>query len=604
MSLAFHRYLDRARDVSIVKRMRLLIGVIAGAAVGIVLVAVWQSSQSRDAMSGVTSQSQSLARSVLPLVKVSGDLKTDIAQVEHFLTDISAIRGEDRLDAKFNDAATFATDFRANLGRARMLARDLDDPRLLAQIDTLGRDFEPFYASGRRMARAYIAKETESGNASTRKFDDESLALQQSVTALLKLSDQIAARHVNALVIDEAALSGAINRGVGFISIFCALLLAICFAAAWHIRAQLVEPLLALSSAISKAGGSAARLDLRDEQSDDEIGIISRALGEFRATAVRHEREQASRQEATEQSMRDRAEQATDRLAFQEQFAAERKARASELAQAFEQSVGGVSGAISAAAKQLDQLASAMTATMINANAETARVATSSQQAFSGVEAVAEASDELAHSISEIASQVSRQDSLSEAADASVRAGVGAAEALQERARSIDQIVASVSQLSGQTSMLALNATIEAARAGAAGHGFAVVANEVKSLAEQTGKSAEAISTQVDSVKGDVSTTAEAIRAVSHSLDSVREISRSVTFAVNQQRAATEEISRSASEAVRGTQEVARSIETVRGAIEAAKDTAHQLNQAAEELERQSDALKTSAGTFLKRLSA
>ena len=77
----------------------------------------------------------------------------------------------------------------------------------------------------------------------------------------------------------------------------------------------------------------------------------------------------------------------------------------------------------------------------------------------------------------------------------------GTVSSLQDSSREIEQVVALIVQIAAQTKLLALNATIEAARAGSAGQGFAVVAEEVKSLADETSRAAEQVTTQVQAVQ-------------------------------------------------------------------------------------------------------
>ena len=120
-----------------------------------------------------------------------------------------------------------------------------------------------------------------------------------------------------------------------------------------------------------------------------------------------------------------------------------------------------------------------------------------SNEASTNVETAAVAADELSNSIAQ------SDNNLIRPADV-VRLAVGEAQAtnrhigaLAQAAQKIGDVIKLIRNIAGQTNLLALNATIEAARAGEAGRGFAVVASEVKSLAVQTAKATEDISSQI-----------------------------------------------------------------------------------------------------------
>ncbi|WP_249925672.1 methyl-accepting chemotaxis protein, partial [Escherichia coli] len=104
---------------------------------------------------------------------------------------------------------------------------------------------------------------------------------------------------------------------------------------------------------------------------------------------------------------------------------------------------------------------------------------------FSGVAA---AVTQLSASVAEIASQATQSNAVVRQAQDRVHAARSLAMLLDEVSARIGSFSDLISGIAGQTNLLALNATIEAARAGAAGRCFAVVATEVKELAEQTGK--------------------------------------------------------------------------------------------------------------------
>ena len=173
---------------------------------------------------------------------------------------------------------------------------------------------------------------------------------------------------------------------------------------------------------------------------------------------------------------------------------------------------------------------------------QTAAAAAASTKASMNVETVASSAEELTASISAIAQQATRSAEVAgKAAEeaAHQQRGRGLASGTQK----IGEVVTLIQNIASQTNLLALNATIEAARAGEHGKGFAVVASEVKALANQTAKATEEISTQIQSIQTATTEAVGAIQAISGTIGEIDAISSAIAAAVDQQGAATREIS-------------------------------------------------------------
>jgi methyl-accepting chemotaxis protein len=165
----------------------------------------------------------------------------------------------------------------------------------------------------------------------------------------------------------------------------------------------------------------------------------------------------------------------------------------------------------------------------------------------------------------------------------------------------VTQLITSIAE---QTNLLALNATIEAARAGEAGRGFAVVAQEVKQLASQTAKATSEISTQIAEMQAATQDSVAAIKEIGGTIGRISEIATTIASAVEQQGAATHEITRNVQQAAAGTAQVANNIAAVSdGAAKTGTASADVLT-AAQALSDQSKRLRSEVEKFLATVRA
>ncbi len=180
-----------------------------------------------------------------------------------------------------------------------------------------------------------------------------------------------------------------------------------------------------------------------------------------------------------------------------------------------------------------------------------------SNEATKGVNTAAIATDELSSSIGEIARQITQTNNVVHMAVKEAQSTNDEMMTLAESAQKIGDIVKLIRTIAEQTNLLALNATIEAARAGEAGRGFAVVASEVKSLAVQTAKATEAIAGQILAVQGSTASAVESIRRITQRMQEIQHYASGVAASIEQQSAATSNISSNVASAAHATQTMA-----------------------------------------------
>ncbi|MBI5131683.1 MAG: HAMP domain-containing protein [Rhodopseudomonas palustris] len=347
------------------------------------------------------------------------------------------------------------------------------------------------------------------------------------------------------------------------------------------------RPLKGLTGGLKELGAGNFDVVLPGLDRHDEIGDMAQAVESCKVMAQEKARAEA------------------DAKAEQDRIAAEQRKRdMHKLADQFEEAVGEIVETVSSASTELEASATTLTSTAQHAQQFTTLVASASEEASTNVQSVASASEEMASSVNEISRQV--QESARIAAEAVTQAQETNERVshLSEAAARIGDVVELINTIASQTNLLALNATIEAARAGDAGRGFAVVASEVKLLAEQTAKATEQISQQVGGIQSATGQSVASIRGIGTTIARMSEIAATIASAVEEQGAATQEISRNVHHAAEGAQQVSVNIiEVQRGASETGS-ASQQVLTAAHSLSHDSTRLKDEVSRFLRTVRA
>jgi methyl-accepting chemotaxis protein len=244
---------------------------------------------------------------------------------------------------------------------------------------------------------------------------------------------------------------------------------------------------------------------------------------------------------------------------------------------------------------------------LLGSSDQTSQRAESSLQSFNeasaNVETAAVAADELSRSIAEISRQLTHTSNVVGLATTEARSTDSEIAGLASGAQKIGDVVKLIRNIAGQTNLLALNATIEAARAGEAGKGFAVVAAEVKSLAVQTAKATEEITSHILAVQNSTGGAVEAIRQIATRMQEINEYTTGVAASVVQQNSATEEISHNVANAADGTGHVVAVLGEVAGAATETRCSAEVVRDASESAESAVANLRLEVEDFLAKVA-
>jgi methyl-accepting chemotaxis protein len=501
------------------------------------------------------------------------------AQLQNADIAINAVRAAAWRYATMNEAPQklLITKHSTALTNALARASVMDEaPLVEAGLVQLGNDVKKF-----------ISGTSEAINNNDQKNEISRAKMAPSAT---QASEQVAAAVAAAQANVAAARAEAAEKLAGSARINLALGMAVVLVLVSTMMFSffgVARPMTRLNGAMATMAAGHLDVVIPGASRGDEIGDIAKTV-----TVIRENAEQKARDEAEARIDLDKVTVAT------------RKREMVKLADDFEDAVGIIVETVSSASTQLEASAGTLTATAERAQHLTTAVAAASEEASTNVRSVASATEEMASSVNEISRQVQESADIANAAVAQARKTNDRVAELAKAAARIGDVVELIKTIAGQTNLLALNATIEAARAGDAGRGFAVVASEVKALAEQTAKATGDISQQIQGIQAATQESVGAIKEIGDTIGRMSEIASTIASAVEEQGAATQEISRNVQQAAQGTMQVSSNITDVQRGAGETGSASSQVLAAAQSLSGESSRLKLEVGRFLDSVRA
>lgn len=486
----------------------------------------------------IQSGSRTISSRDIPVLNKAHELKLAVVQVQQWLTDISATRGLDGLNDGFDEAEK-------NAQKARQLIAELTqlDITHASTYQDILPVFENYYQSGIRMAKAYIEFGPAGGNKMMENFDVAAAAISERVDALLQQT--ITKTDVILHNQDDTIKNSLIVSGVTSMLLVTAVIFM--FVTIWYV----VKEIPRLSGFVNKIANGDLGTENINTKRKDEIGNLIIDLNHMKENLVHIIKNvtQSSNNIFT----------SVDTMKY---------------------AVNGIQNEIRHEQSLMDNIVNAVQ-NMTDSSVEVSRHAQSSADSAKETDSQAnECNDIVKQAISSI-----------ESVSSEIESGVSVINKMKLESDNIGDILSVIRGIADQTNLLALNAAIEAARAGEQGRGFAVVADEVRSLAQRTQDSIEEINDMIESLQSisnqacDVmersrATTVDSVvhikdagsklDAIVKSVDIITEMNDQIASAVEEQSMMANRINQTLSDLVNdannvenGTSEIAVSSDTI-----------------------------------------
>ena len=368
-----------------------------------------------------------------------------------------------------------------------------------------------------------------------------------------KQLDKLALAEVARL---EQTMTQKRDSTIVWIGLTLAVAVAVSMIVSMLIARSITAPLIMIQNALERIARNHDLTVHLESGSADEVGLAARSLNESQATL----RDTMSR-------IRDQAAQVNayaDRLAGVSTLVTQRAVQQAD--------------ATASSAASIEQMAVSVQSVSDNMGGVENQARQTLEQANKGAELATNTAQEvstIAHAINETTLLI---------------------EGMDKRSAEIGGIIQVIKEIADQTNLLALNAAIEAARAGEQGRGFAVVADEVRKLAERTTQATNEIAARISSVQSETRMAADSMQQANGRIEQSVELARQVAERFRDISAASTESSDKISDIAMALSEQTQASLTVSRNVETINQLSEQQSATAREATELAEALRATAG--------